>query len=64
MQLGKNPSSTTWLLRGDGTGRFDVQVLLRGYGMHEARVADLTGNGRLDILAKPYTWQAPRLDSG
>jgi hypothetical protein len=62
MQLGKNPSPTAWLLRGDGTGRFDAQVLLRGYGMHEARVADLTGNGRLDILAKPYTWQAPRLD--
>jgi hypothetical protein len=62
MQLGKNPSPTTWLLRGTGTGAFESQPLLRGYGMHEARVADLNGNGRLDILAKPYTWQAPRLD--
>jgi hypothetical protein len=62
MQLGENASPTAWLLRGNGAGAFDVQPLLRGYGMHEARVADLDGDRRLDILAKPYTWQAPRVD--
>jgi hypothetical protein len=35
---------------------------LRGFGLHEARVADLDGDGRKDILAKPYTWRAPRVD--
>jgi len=25
-------------------------------------VADLDGNGTLDILEKPYNWDAPRVD--
>ena len=31
-------------------------------GFHEARVADLNGDGKLDILSKPYNWETPRLD--
>jgi hypothetical protein len=30
--------------------------------VHEGRIVDLDGDGDLDILGKPYTWQAPRLD--
>jgi hypothetical protein len=33
-----------------------------GLDNHEAKVADLDGNGTLDILTKPYNYQAPRLD--
>lgn len=62
MQLGKNPDPRTWILLGDGRGGFVATELLRGFGLHESRMADLDGDGRLDILAKPYTWQAPRID--
>jgi hypothetical protein len=37
-------------------------VLAAGFGFHEARVADLDGDGDLDILSKPYNWEVPRLD--
>lgn len=57
-----NPNATAWLLFGDGKGNFRTEVFATGIGFHEARVADLDGDGRLDILDKPYTWQAPRVD--
>jgi hypothetical protein len=62
MQLGQNPSPRTLILLGDGRGGFTTLEILRGFDLHESRIADLTGNGRLDILAKPYTWQTPRVD--
>ena len=62
MQLGQNPNPKAWILLGDGQGGFTHTELLNGFDLHEARMADLTGDGRPDILAKPYTWQAPRLD--
>lgn len=62
MQLGKNPNPRAWILLGDGQGGFKPMEVLRGFGLHEARLADLDGDGALDILGKPYTWQAPRLD--
>jgi hypothetical protein len=33
-----------------------------GIGNHESRLADLDGDGDLDILSKPYTRQAPGID--
>jgi hypothetical protein len=54
--------ATAWILYGDGQGRFQTTVLTRGIDFHEARVADLDGDGDLDILDKPYNWQAPRVD--
>jgi hypothetical protein len=57
-----NPRATAWIFHGDGEGHFRTTVLATGIDFHEARVADLNGDGRLDILDKPYTWQAPRVD--
>ncbi len=57
-----NPGATAWILYGDGQGNFRKTVFATGIDFHEARVADLNGDGRLDILDKPYTWDAPRLD--
>lgn len=62
MQLGENPSPRTVILVGDGQGKFTEQVVHTGFGLHEAKLADLDGDGDLDILGKPYTWDAPRLD--
>jgi hypothetical protein len=57
-----NPSAGSWILLGDGKGIFRTTVFRTGFGFHEARLADLDGDGALDILSKPYNWEAPRLD--
>lgn len=59
---GENPDSKTYIFYGDGRGNFTPSVIATGFDLHEAKVADLTGNGRLDILGKPYNYQTPRLD--
>lgn len=60
MRLGHTHDAKSRILLGDGAGTFQVQVVSQGYGHHEAKIADLDGD--LDILAKPYTWDAPRID--
>ena len=62
MQLGKNPEPKTRILLGDGKGDFKEMLVHTGFGLHESVLVDLNGDGLLDILGKPYTWQAPRLD--
>lgn len=57
-----HPNATAWILYGDGHGEFERTVLVRGNDWHETRLADLDGDGDLDLLEKPYTWEAPRLD--
>lgn len=57
------PRSHFWVFYGDGRGNFEkVTVNQGGYGTHEARLADFRGNGRLDILSKPYMAGAPGVD--
>ncbi|MEX2230587.1 MAG: VCBS repeat-containing protein [Cyclobacteriaceae bacterium] len=61
MQL-KNPEPKTRILLGDGNGKFKEMLVHTGFGLHESVLVDLNGDKLLDILGKPYTWQAPRLD--
>lgn len=57
-----NPQATAWIFYGDGAGHFTTTVFATGHGWHETRLADLNGDRRLDLLNKPYTWKAPRID--
>lgn len=45
-----------------GKGNFGQSVISTGIGNHESRIADLDGDGDLDMLAKLYTWDTPRID--
>ncbi len=57
-----HPGATAWILYGDGQGNFAKTELVQGQGWHEARLADLDGDGDLDLLNKPYNWETPRVD--
>ncbi len=57
-----NPDAMAWMFYGDGAGHFTATGFARGIDFHEARLADLDGDGRLDVLDKPYNWHAPRID--
>jgi hypothetical protein len=57
-----NPGAKNQLLFGDGKGGFEPVPISEGFGLHESEIADLDGDGDLDVLGKPYNWDAPRLD--
>src|SRR5262249_26517067 len=57
-----NPKAGAWIFYGDGRGHFRRTEFAVGIDFHEARVADLNGDGRMDILDKPYNWDTPRVD--
>jgi FG-GAP-like repeat len=57
-----HPDATAWILYDDGQGHFRTSIFSKGIDFHEARGADLDGDGDLDILDKPYNWKAPRVD--
>jgi hypothetical protein len=59
---GGNPRAKIRIMLGDGQGHFIHHVVATGLGTHESKIADLDGDGDYDILSKPYTWKAPRLD--
>ncbi len=59
-----NPGSKTWILLGDGKGSFSTEVLYAAndIGNHESRIGDVDGDGRPDIIQKPFMKGVPRLD--
>jgi hypothetical protein len=57
-----HPAATAWILYGDGKGGFRTTALVRGHGWHEGKLGDFDGDGDIDIVNKPYTWMAPRID--
>lgn len=61
---GENPGSRTWLLYGNGEGDFTIEQLkaATNIGNHESRIGDVDGDGRLDIVQKPFQKNVPRLD--
>lgn len=54
MGLGKNPDPRLLLFLQRPDGRFEELLIDRGHPTHEAKVADLNGDGRPDIVGKPY----------
>jgi len=57
------PRAHLWVFYGDGRGNFEKEIVAEGgHGTHEARLADFNGNGKLDILGKPYMAGAPGVD--
>lgn len=59
---GANPESKAYIFYGDGKGNFKQTVVAEGIDFHEAKVSDLNGDGRPDIISKPYNYQSPRID--
>jgi sugar phosphate isomerase/epimerase len=57
-----NPDASAFILYGNGQGAFRTTMLDRGEGWHDSRIADLDGDGDMDLLQKPYAWSAPRVD--
>ncbi len=57
------PRAHLWIFYGDRQGNFEkVTIAEGGHGTHEAQLADVTGDGKLDIIAKPYMAGAPGID--
>ncbi|MGI5818951.1 MAG: FG-GAP repeat domain-containing protein [Armatimonadota bacterium] len=55
MGLGRNPHDPLMMIfRNRGGGEFEEHVICEGIPTHEAKVADMTGDGRPDIVGKPY----------
>ena len=59
---GAGDRARTFVWYGDGKGGFKETVASSGQGIHEGKLADLDGDGDLDILLKPYHHKAPRID--
>jgi hypothetical protein len=55
MGLGRNPEPKMLLFVNQGTGAFEPVLIEHGIPTHEAKVADLDGDGRPDIIGKPYS---------
>ncbi|MCH8216744.1 MAG: VCBS repeat-containing protein [Planctomycetes bacterium] len=61
-QPGAGDNAKTYVWYGNGRGTFQETVASHGQGIHEGQLADLDGDGDVDILMKPYNHHAPRVD--
>jgi hypothetical protein len=52
--MGEHETPRQYVFVNRGDGQFDEHVIAEGVPTHEAEVVDLTGDGRLDIVGKPY----------
>ena len=59
---GAGDQAKTYIWYGNGKGQLRKTVAWQGQGIHEGILSDLNGDGRLDILLKPYNHNAPRID--
>ena len=55
MGLGENDRPTHYLFENRGDGTFEKHTLGGHPPTHEAKAADFTGNGRVDVVGKSYT---------
>lgn len=63
MRFGEgNPDAKLRFMLGDGEGNFTEMIVNEGIGVHEGKLGDLDGDGDMDIVAKPYSWETPRID--
>jgi sugar phosphate isomerase/epimerase len=60
--IDNNPNAEAFILYGDGKGGFTKTVFQKGMDFHEGRVADIDGDGDLDIISKSYIWRTPRVE--
>jgi FG-GAP-like repeat len=57
------PRAHLWVFYGDGQGNFEKVIIAEGgHGTHEAQLGDFNGDGKLDIVGKPYMAGAPGVD--
>lgn len=62
MWSSSNPQCELSIHYGNGRGTFQKSVIGVGNDIHEGRVADIDGDGDLDIIHKPLRQNAPRID--
>ncbi len=55
MGLGRNPNPRWFVYLNRGGGQFEEVLIAEGIPTHEAKPADMTGDGLPDIVGKPYT---------
>ncbi|MFQ6130760.1 MAG: FG-GAP repeat domain-containing protein [Armatimonadota bacterium] len=54
MGLGRNDDPQMMVFLNQGGGEFTEVIFQRGIPTHEAKVGDITGDGKPDIVGKPY----------
>lgn len=57
-----NTEAEAFILYGDGKGNFTKTLFQKGFDFHEGKLSDIDGDGDIDILSKPYIWNASRVD--